>query len=166
VSSRGVSPVVGTLLLVMIVVVLAAALAAYTTGLVYRINRPKFSAFLVNDAPEELSPSGGDLVVAILYGGEPLACKDLEFQIINLTSYEVFTLKWNDTLKCFVYNLNGTRYDMYGYGRDVLDSFLTAGDMVTFNETVGLIKPGTPVEFRVIYLPSSGVIYDKSLIVT
>ncbi len=164
-NRKAVSPVIGTMLMVMVAVILSAVIAGLVSGVIHKIKSPPSAKFVLSDAPSNINSNGGDLFIATLYGGDTLACKDVKFQIVNVSSNTAYELIWNSTLKCFVYNWNSTQYDMYAYGNDIKDGFISVGDEITFNETTPLIKSGTIVELRVIHVPSNSVIYVGSVIV-
>ena len=164
-NRKAVSPVIGTMLMVMVAVILSAVIAGLVFGIPHKIKSPPCAKFVLSDAPSDIDSNGGDLLIATLYGGNTLICKDIKFQIVNVSSNAVYELVWNSTLKCFVYNWNSTQYDMYAYGDDIKDGFISVGDKIIFNETTPLIKSGTIVEFRVIHIPSNSVIYVGSVIV-
>ncbi len=166
-NRKAVSPVIGTMLMVAVVVILSAVVAGLVFGVVHKIKSTPYAKFVLSDAPSNINSSGGDLFVASMYGGDTLTCKDMKFQIVNVSTNTVYELVWNDTLKCFIYNWNSTsgKYEMYAYGNDIKDGFISVGDEITFNETTPLIKSGTIVELRVIHVPSNSVIYVGSVIV-
>ncbi len=161
---KGTSPVIGTMLMVTVAVILSAVIAGLVFGVAHKVKSSPQVKFILNDAPSDIDSNSGDLFTATLYGGDTLICKDIKFQIVNVTPNTAYELTWNDSLRCFVYHWNSTRFDMYAFG-DCEDGFISVGDEIRFNETVALIKSGTVVELRVIHIPTNTIIYIGRVLV-
>ena len=164
-NKKATSSVIGTMLMVTVAVILSAVVAGLVFGVVHKVKSSPQAKFVLDDAPSDINSNGGDLFIATLYGGDQLICKDIKFQVVNASTNTAYELTWNDSLRCFVYHWNSTRYDMYAYGDDIEDSMIGCGEEVKFNETLALIRSGTTVELRIIHIPTNTIIYIGEIIV-
>ncbi len=167
-DKKGVSPVIGVILMVAITVILAAVIASFVFGMGSKVKSAPQAQFMLEDAPQTVNSSGSSILFyATLYGGEDLKCNDLKLQIINTSSGNSYLLTWNSSIDCFVYNWNSTsgKYEMYAYGDALKDGMINVGDMIKVNQTTPLISSGTTLEFRVIHIPTGTVIYDGRVLV-
>ncbi len=169
-DKKGVSPVIGVILMVAITVILAAVIASFVFGMGSKVKSAPQAQFMLEDAPQSVNSSGSSILFyATLYGGEDLKCNDLKLQVVDTSNGKSYLLTWNSSIDCFVYNWNKTlgKYEMYAYGDgNVLkDGIINVGDMIKINQTRPLISSGTTIEFRVIHIPTGTVIYDGRVLV-
>ncbi len=165
-DKKGVSPVIGVILMVAITVILAAVIASFVFGMGSKVKSAPQAQFMLEDAPDTVE-AGKDLFYATLYGGEDLKCNDLKLQVVDTSNGNTYLLTWNSSIDCFVYKWNPTlkKYEMYAYGDAIKDGIINIGDMIKVNQTTSLISSGTTLEFRVIHIPTSTVIYDGKVFV-
>ena len=139
---RGVSPVVGTILLIAITVALAAVVATLVSGLGGRGTPP--SAMLTVSA----TISGDDITLRITHeGGDDLVVKDLQVKASN------DNLGGMATLDLLTAGIPGTTFNVGEAGT------------LTYTAASGSILAGDTITVFVIHTPSKQKLYSSSSVV-
>jgi len=141
-GTRGVSPVVGTILLIAITVALAAVVATLVSGLGGRGTPP--SAMLTVSA----TISGDDITLRITHeGGDDLVVKDLQVKASN------DNLGGMATLDLLTAGIPGTTFNVGEAGT------------LTYTAASGSILAGDTITVFVIHTPSKQKLYSSSSVV-
>ncbi len=127
-DEKGVSPVVGVILMVAITVVMAAAIASFVFGMGSKVvTTPPQAMMSLSDNPAELTGNESDDAVFDMThaGGDVLTCSDLKIMVYTKNGTQIDTLEWNSD-----------------------DHKFAGNKLVSGNITNGLINPGDTVTFR------------------
>ena len=160
-DKKGVSPVIGVILMVAITVILAAVIASFVFGMGSKVKSAPQAQFMLEDAPEPVSD--GPILFATLFGGEDLKCNDIKIQIVNTSSGNSAMLTWNGTAFEWSGNLDGVNVHLYT--NKISNGIISVGSTIKIYQNTTAITSGTTVEFRVIHIPTSTVIYDGRVLV-
>ena len=161
-DKKGVSPVIGVILMVAITVILAAVIASFVFGMGSKVKSAPQAQFMLEDAPDTLTNGDTEEVFyATLYGGETLKCGDLRLQVVEYYQGNtlIYTLEYNSTIHAFraAGDLNATAGTTNALNDDEID----VGDTLIIEElNTSIIHSGATVEFRVMHIPTGTVIYD------
>jgi len=106
-KSRGVSPIIGTILLIVITVVITAVVGTFVFGLGQSVKPAPKAQFILEDAGDMLNDnSATDAILLIRHvGGDPINCKDIQFIIKDLTNGRTWVLEYDGQ------NFTGYFYD-------------------------------------------------------
>lgn len=182
--SRGISPVIGTVLLVAIVVVLAAAVSALVLGLGDGLRDPGPDVGQSSGELEAQSGTDGGVITITHEGGEPVSVEDLEIAVDATDACgdrdRLVDLPENDS------NNAGRFADSNVESGSISDSIVDAGtstDLKVLDSRTGnRFEAGTSLQFRlesgecplsdgdtvvvrVVHTPSNSVIIEKELVV-
>jgi len=171
-GKKGVSPVIGVILMVAITVILAAVIASFVFGMGSKVKSAPQASFMLEDNSTALGndPTGNmSLFDAMLYGGGPLTCSELQITIKDLATGRTWTLNWNSTE-------NALRFEAKENNIVVLwattgqKKALSPGDTMVFWENAtalgnNKIKAGHALEMRVLHIPTGTIIYDGQVVV-
>ncbi len=165
-SRKGVSPVIGVILMVAITVILAAVIASFVFGMGSKVKSAPQASFMLEDNStalrEHLSDTNAPLFDAMLYGGGPLKCDELRITIKDLNTSKTWILNWNNDE--FISNDNNITAKTGG------KKALSPGDKIVFyaneqNLSSDKIWPGDPLEMIVLHIPTGTIIYDGRVVV-
>jgi len=157
-DNKGVSPVIGVLLMVAITVILAAVIASFIFGMGTKMkSAPQVSLYL-EDARGKVDGSGGnDLFIVTHYGGDDLNLEEIKLQVVS--EDKTCTLTWDD---------NNDKFSGDDLETDeIKGGILSVGESFTVKEQNGknvFEKAGT-LTLRVIHIPTGTIIFEGSVIV-
>ena len=116
-NRKGISPIIGTILLVAITVVLAAVIGTFVFGLGTQVKAAPKAQFILKDAKDRINDDrvtrrvsgwrvcGIDAIAAITHvGGDPIRCEDIQFIVKDKTHGYTWTLVYdggNYTAACY-----------------------------------------------------------------
>ena len=154
---RGVSPVIGVILMVAITVILAAVIASFVFGMGSKVKSAPQAQFMLQDNSSPVS--NGPLFDAMSYGGDVLTCGDLRITLKDLTHPNTWVLTWNDTAKRFEYG--NTIYT------STIQNVIKPGDTITFlqSTTTPQVHSGDTLEITILHIPTGTIIYDGKVVV-
>ncbi len=158
-DEKGVSPVIGVILMVAITVILAAVIASFVFGLGSKAPKSAPQAQLtLEDASDSISNNTDTLFVLEHNGGEDLVLSDMKILIEYAGNGTLLdTLTWDSDNKTFDgKDINTTPED---------DSILSAGEKLTFQETTSKINSTTTLRVRILHIPSNQFILDAQVTV-
>ena len=105
---KGVSPIIGTILLVAITVVLAAVIGTFVFGLGTQVEAAPKAQFMLKDAKDRINDDrlriyqhgqrvrGIDAICTITHvGGDPIRCEDIQFIVKDITHGYTWTLVYD-----------------------------------------------------------------------
>lgn len=158
-GDRGVSPVIGTILMVAIAVILAAVVGSFVLGIGGDLSQSPQVSLDVSDAADDVDNEGvnsgdgpDDIIVIEHSGGDSLESSNLELTVTN-TSGESYSL-------------------------EELPETISAGDRITLTEIRGSgapradaevggtgIQPETSIEIivRIVHKPSDSLLLDAQI---
>ncbi len=154
-DEKGVSPVIGVILMVAITVILAAVIASFVFGMGTKTSVAPQVQLMVEDADDAISGGNEDLFKVTHYGGDDLKLDEIRLQVLNAT--ESITLVWNgSSFKFEGGNLTTTPA--------ITDGVLSVGESFTITESNNVFdkKPDT-LTFRVIHIPTGTVIFESDV---
>ena len=166
-DEKGVSPVVGVILMVAITVILAAVIASFVFGMGSKIQQvaPQ-GQFLLEDYPGPVTSEDDDNLILITYvSGDEIPASDLRFvvQYKHGTGYST---------KVLTYTGSGAKWTG---GKVELISYVNAGratNVVEPGDQFRLYENGTnwigspvPVTVRVIHVPTGSTIFEGTVTV-
>jgi len=156
-NKKGVSPVIGVLLMVVVTVILAAIIASFIFGMGTKMKSAPQVQLYLEDAPGPVNTSSdNELFIVTHYGGDDLILKDIKLQVLNAT--KSITLTWD-----------GTKFSGGGLeavGSDIEDGILSAGESFKVCETgTQDVFNSSPdiLTLRVIHIPTGTVIFEGSV---
>ncbi len=160
-DKKGVSPVIGVILMVAITVILAAVIASFVFGMGSKVKSAPQAQFMLEDASNALTETNNHekVLLATLYGGEDLRCNDIRIQVVDTTNDQTYTLTWSGNDVFNGSNINATLNDAND------DDMINVGETLTVWENGTNINSGVTIEFRVIHIPTGTVIYDGRVLV-
>jgi flagellin-like protein len=122
-KSRGVSPVIGIILLVVITVVIAAVIGTFVFSLGQSVKPAPKAQFILEDAEDMLNNRyATDAILLIRHvGGDPIKCEDIKFIIKDLTNGRTWVLEYDGGNYTGAFFVPPTYYD-YPYTTRNLDA--------------------------------------------
>jgi len=155
-DEKGVSPVIGVILMVAITVILAAVIASFVFGLGSKGPKSAPSAQLaVSDGDDTLSATTGNQSVFKLMhnGGEAVKTSDIKVLVYNASDAVVSELTFDGSWSDDEGKLTSTS----------TDDTLNPGDIVIFNEASGQQFSAGTYTIKVLHMPTNQFILDTSL---
>ena len=165
-DEKGVSPVIGVILMVAITVILAAVIASFVFGLGSKAPKSAPQAQLaISDNTSDTLGDGTDEGIFNMEhnGGEDLVLADLKIIIYNETAggTELDTLTWNSAASTF----NGGNDKIDTWADD--DGILNPGEVLRFKEDPTYnVSSGTTLRVKVLHIPSNQFVLDAKVTVT
>jgi len=151
--TKGVTPVTGIIIVLLVTAIFAGFLAIYTIRLHSGIMNVPSADFAASDCPEPLS-SGKVLTVTEISGGN-IAPSTLRFILKNETSGEIYILDWNGSAYdskylCIIPNLHG--------------EYITPGDKLTcYCKSEHVILSRTKIHISIVYKPAGVFLFRSSV---
>ena len=161
-DERGVSPVIGVILMVAITVILAAVIASFVFGLGQKAPKSAPQAQLVvADATNDTMSTDPDTLFKITHnGGEDLVLSDLKI----IVSFAI-----NDTVIATL-NYDSTHHRFYSTELNSSvesDDVLNAGDVLWIFENSDQLGTGThKLHVRILDIPSNQFVLDSTVTVS
>jgi len=160
-DTKGVSPVIGVILMVAITVILAAVIGSFAFGFGQKMGTTAPNAQLVvKDDPDDLGDSATDDVFILEHaGGDPLPCGDLSIYIYDKSTGDLETqLEWDGASR--FETATGTSID----SDSIADDMINPGDRIVFDEDSDTWNPGT-YTVKVFHKPSQTFIFSADVTV-
>jgi len=157
-NKKGVSPVIGVILMVAVTVILAAVIASFIFGLGTKVKSAPQVQLYLEDAPGAVNSSqGNELFIVTHYGGDDLNLEEIRLQVLNAT--KVYTLTWDGT------NNNFTGDKLEANSSDIQDGILSVGESFTVKEKEDDVFNKSPdtLTLRVIHIPTGTIIFEGSV---
>ena len=147
-EERGVSPVIGVILMVAITVILAAVIGTFVLGLGDNLQQAPQSSVSVSDASADYSGSATQSFVISHQQGDALTMGDMRIVVRNASdSSQVASYQGTDT----AIELNGNADPSSGTEFGV-------GDSIVINETSGTFDSGYKYNVQLIHVPSDSTV--------
>jgi len=151
IDRRGVSPIVGVLLLVAITVVLAAVIGTFSFSLTQHAKAAPKAQFILNDAKDKInddiffrSQKAFDAILTISHvGGDPIKCQDIQIIVKDKTNGWSWVLKYdNRHLRQSITGTESRTYQFHAFYDPTKNGwspviFVFSSDQVEFLEQVG-----------------------------
>jgi len=169
-DEKGVSPVVGVILMVAITVILAAVIASFVFGFGQKMGTTAPNAQLVlSDAADELT--SGDRNESIFYidhmGGDVIPCKEIRILVYYKQTGALYrSFNYNETSNQFYtdqINKTTNKPVAIGTGQGGND-LLEPGERITFKENDHNWGAGT-YTVRILHIPSGNFIFVGDVVV-
>jgi flagellin-like protein len=168
-STRGVSSVIGVVLLVAVVVILAAAVGTFALEFTNATQEP--APQVANAEAEFLVTGGFDQTVRITHrGGDTVDVSDLEIVVSFSASSKRSRLVGAPTDKIGTGDFEGDDIWSFGFGGiggelETGDGQWSSGEAIEFRIASGDVdvKPGEKVFVKVIHEPTESVLIDRTL---
>ena len=181
-DKKGVSPVIGVILMVAITVILAAVIASFVFGMGTKVKAAPEAQLILSDHEDQISTGGyRDYLVYITHmGGDALKCDELKVKVTNLD-------KRSSGTKTYVLTWRGSNYGYFADDREYLRLYVREGvgygDKYYIAKT-GLLEPGDTatlmehndarfvdqiparLEIQIIHMPTNTIIYTGIVTVT
>ncbi len=158
-GKKGVSPVIGVILMVAITVILAAVIASFVFGMGSKLATapPQVQLVLKDNATKLTNGSTYDAVFDIEHsGGDDLIAGDISFYIYYAANDTLLDkLTYNNTANTF----NGTYTNLLINGSELNDDVFSPGEIITLWENSTNIDPGV-YTVKVFHEPSSTFIFS------
>jgi len=100
-EKKGVSPVIGVILMVAITVILAAVIASFVFGIGTKIKAAPNAQLMLSDAEDKLDNENDVILYIEHYGGDTLKCDELKIVVTDKTNDRIWTLVWNSNDNAF-----------------------------------------------------------------
>jgi flagellin-like protein len=169
-NRKGVSPVIGVILMVAITVILAAVIASFVFGMGSKIEKvaPR-TQFIVKDDPDQLLVSTRDYVLDIEHaGGDPILCSDMRIYIYDQNGNLVEALDWNGQRFADLNPPDGPRNRDLISNNDVglRDGSFDPGDIIRLYEASNSddIPAGT-YTVKILHVPTQTIIFTGDVTV-
>ncbi|WP_457549797.1 type IV pilin N-terminal domain-containing protein [Archaeoglobus sp.] len=98
---KGVSPVIGVILMVAITVILAAVIASFVFGMGSRVKAAPNVQLSLSDAEDKLDAQNDTIMYVEHYGGDTLKCDELKIIVTDKTNNRIWILTWNSADNAF-----------------------------------------------------------------
>jgi flagellin-like protein len=176
-NKKGVSPVIGVILMVAITVILAAVIASFVFGMGSKVKSAPNAQLVLSDAEDKLDTQNDVILYVEHYGGDTLKCDELKIIVTDKTNNRIWTLIWNSANRDFEDNSNQLALHVntsYTPAQDGLRYHITAngtlqvGDVAVLVENTDLFNnANTPatIEVQIIHIPTNSIIYDAEQLV-
>ncbi len=138
---RGLSPVVGVVVVLIVTLILSAFLAAYVFRLPAKMRNVPSADFAVYDCPETLS--SGKVFTIVEVSGNSLNPSDLEITLQNETSKRIYILEWNGS----AFSGSNLYIPVRGY--------VTNGKEMTCYQRTPVFSCRTKIRVSILYKPAS-----------
>lgn len=176
IDRKGISPVIGVILMVAITVVMAAAIASFVFGMGTKIRAAPNAQLMLSDHEDVINTDGDkdNLVYISHIGGDTLKCDELKIKVTNKGTDTSYVLTWDSTEKYF--KDSGNNLVLYvdsnktGLGNKyyiTTSGLLQVGDTATLSENgdVDFVNavPAT-LEIQIIHIPSNTIIYTGEIV--
>ncbi len=159
-DKKGVSPVIGVILMVAITVILAAVIASFVFGMSGKVKAAPNAQIRLEDNDGTISDGNSDNIFDIMhYGGDTLKCDDI--RLVVSVGNNKDTLEWDGTDSFDGNSLTCT-------SNDIDDGFISVGDTMTVTETNAFLDsadvPAT-VTLKIIHIPTNSIIFEGNVLV-
>jgi len=194
-DKKGVSPVIGVILMVAITVILAAVIASFVFGMGSKVRAAPNAQLTLSDAEDKLDGQNDTILYVEHYGGDTLKCDELKVVVTDKTNNKIWTLTWNskdnafedvndpsnapillvnksynNELNIIYYNNSNSQFTT----QDGLKYHITASGVLQVGDVAALVEPSdlfntsnTPatIELKVVHIPTNTIIYDSEQLV-
>lgn len=153
-DEKGVSPVIGVILMVAITVILAAVIASFVFGLGSKAPKAAPQASLVVSAYNNTTKFdvSGDLIIIEHQGGENILWEEIKVIVENTTDTLTYTEDYfKDTKK-----ESGSGNDFFEPGEKLI---------IKENESEGLFNAGDSITVKVLHIPSNQMMLNTKVVV-
>ncbi len=176
-GKKGVSPVIGVILMVAITVILAAVIASFVFGMGSKVKAAPNAELVLSDHEDKIDDNGADKILYIShYSGDVLKCEDLKIIVFDKTNGKKDVLTWNQSANQFqgtnlIVNVTaGTDGDTNGkYYYVAHDGVIEVGDTVVLyeksNDFLSKDKVPATIEVQVVHIPTNSVIFSGEQLV-
>lgn len=166
-DKKGVSPVIGVILMVAITVILAAVIASFVFGMGSKIQQVAPNAqFVLSDAADELTSgtTNEDIFYIDHLGGDVIPCKEIRILVYYKQTGALYrSFSYNETNHRFVYPEGSTNPTIVGTGQGGNDLF-EPGERITFTESGANWGAGT-YTVKILHIPSGQFIFVGDVVV-
>ncbi len=157
-GKKGVSPVIGVILMVAITVILAAVIASFVFGMGSKVKSAPNIQFLLQDDPHSVN-GAGPLFDALATGSDVVQCGELRITIKDLSTNTEWTLTWNGT------GYYGVTNGVAIYTNSLNDRVIKPGTTIVFSQNTTGVSSGDALEMIVLHIPTGTIIYDGRVVV-
>ena len=162
-DDRGVSPVIGVILMVAITVILAAVIGTFVLGLGDGLEQAPQASLNAEDASDDYSDDGGDAFTISHDGGDAIAFSDMRVIVEPVDDEGAARFEqgsWSPSLDGVGLTLNYDGDSNPGSG----DEF-QVGDQVTITDdgVDETLSSGDDYRIRLIHLPSESILMDQEV---
>ena len=176
-NKKGVSPVIGVILMVAITVILAAVIASFVFGMGSKVKSAPNAQLVLSDHEDKIDDNtGGDKILYIShYGGDTLKCEDLKIIVFDKTNGQKDVLTWNQSANQFqgtnlIVNVTaGTDGDTNGkYYYVAHNGVIEVGDTVVLYESGDFLGPDdvpATIEVQIVHIPTNSIIFSGEQLV-
>ena len=191
-EKKGVSPVIGVILMVAITVILAAVIASFVFGMGSKIKAAPNVQLVLSDAEDKLDSQNDVILYIEHYGGDTLKCEELKIKVYDKTQNRVGVLEWNSQYNVFegsfgngnlvipvntTFNGGFQTNVYYSEGNFSVQSqdgirytvtangVIQVGDVVALVEDSNLFTNNATIEIQIIHIPTNSIIYDSEQLV-
>ena len=157
-DKKGVSPVIGVILMVAITVILAAVIASFVFGMGSQVKEAPSVQLMLEDNGDMIDDGNDTLFNVTHYGGDALVLDEIKLQVLNET--KTITLVWKGKTVGFQGG-NLTAYDANAFSDGILD----VGESFGVYESGGNVFDKSPdkLTLRVIHIPTNTIIYEGTV---
>ncbi|KUK29915.1 MAG: Archaeal flagellin N-terminal-like domain protein [Methanosarcinales archeaon 56_1174] len=161
-DTKGVSPVIGVILMVAITVILAAVIGSFAFGFGQSMGTPAPNAQLVfSDAADELTSAyQQDIFYVDHMGGDTLSCKDLRVLVYRKQTGDEYKTFDYDESNHYFYSSDG----ITGSGMGSNDLF-EPGERITFTEDNNTNWSAGTYTVKVLHIPSGNFVFVGDVVV-
>jgi len=177
-DKKGVSPVIGVILMVAITVILAAVIASFVFGMGSKVKSAPNAQLVLSDHEDKIDDNtGGDKILYIShYSGDTLKCEELKIIVFDKTNGQKDVLTWNQTANQFqgtnlIVNVTaGTDGNNGKYYYVAHSGVIEVGDTVVLYEKNGadFLNAGNvpaTIEVQIVHIPTNSIIFSGEQLV-
>ena len=153
-NKKGVSPVIGVILMVAITVILAAVIAGFIFGMSTKVKSAPQVQLYLEDAPGAVNNSkGNELFTVTHYGGDELDLGEIKLQVLASNGNDELTWDGN--------KFSGNKLET----NEINDKIFSVGESFTVQEKKdeNFINDADTLTLRVIHLPTGTIIFEGSV---
>ena len=154
-NKKGVSPVIGVILMVAITVILSAVIASFIFGMGTKVKKVPQVQLYLDDDPDKVDGRHNNLFKVTHYGGDDLDLKDIKLQVLRVNGTIIDELIWNNQSNTLLGDKLEVEYDN--------DEIISTGESFIVKERGNFIDKQTILVVRAIHLPTGTIIFEGSV---
>jgi len=161
-DKKGISPIIGTILLIALTVILVSLIASFTFSVGEEVKVVPKAQFMLSDAKDELRTDNTNDEIFYLdhMGGDVLACSELVILVYSKETGEIYReFDYDEINNIFYWSWTSSLTIGEGVNKYVLNNDLfEPGERIVFKENMSNWKPGTYI-VKILHVPTGNFIF-------
>lgn len=161
-DKRGISPIIGTILLVALTVILVSLIASFTFSVGEDLRVVPKAQFMLSDAKDELRSNNANDEIFYLdhMGGDVLVCSELVILVYSKETGKIYReFDYDEIDNIFYCSWSSSLTIGEGVNKYILNNDLfEPGERIVFKENMSNWKPGTYI-VKILHVPTGNFIF-------